>query len=194
MNTHTYLDSGYVPVGGPNYSTPSADQFVAGYDIFDNYDDAVTAWQNSYNGRGPRGDATPAWSAGMNLVGDGYNDADIVIAVYSRGELIDGYTLSDILDDDESLYEYIEWTDDHDAPIVVQREGSAVRTDRELIEQLYYDAVVIVPAVSEYVDGDSWAQYDELELIIHDVESSLADNGYSVTWDDGYIIRNHNGR
>lgn len=80
--------------------------------------------------------------------------------------------------------------------IIVQREGSALRTPHELAIQFAADAASILrecnaPA-TDLADctelAETPADYEWVDEIIRDIEATLADHGYIVEWDDGYII------
>ncbi len=87
----------------------------------------------------------------------------------------------------------------HDESIVVQREGSSQRTVEELSLRFVEDALdlAVVSGPNSEIEAlqsllteglASTDSLDALDDIVHETESRLSDMGYSVEWNDGYII------
>lgn len=80
--------------------------------------------------------------------------------------------------------------------IIVQREGSALRTSHELALQFADDATNILQARNAPATdlvycaelAETSAEYEWVDEMVRDIEATLADYGYIVEWDDGYII------
>ncbi len=98
-----------------------------------------------------------------------------------------------IMDDPMEVWNY------HDESIVVQREGSSQRTVEELSLRFVEDALdlAVVSGPNSEIEAlqsllteglASTDSLDALDDIVHETESRLSDMGYSVEWNDGYII------
>jgi hypothetical protein len=97
------------------------------------------------------------------------------------------------MDDPMEVWNY------HDESIVVQREGSSQRTVEELSLRFVEDALdlAVVSGPNSEIEAlqsllteglASTDSLDALDDIVHETESRLSDMGYSVEWNDGYII------
>lgn len=75
-----------------------------------------------------------------------------------------------------------------EAKVVVIREGAALRTSDELMEQFIEDAcgfLDVNPQVDEYDEDD---RSNALSQAVSVFESKLSAAGYTTVWDDGYVI------
>ncbi len=71
---------------------------------------------------------------------------------------------------------------------VVIREGSSSRTSEELLEVFVDDACALLdvnPQVDSFNEED---RFEALESARSEYENQLANAGYTVVWDDGFII------
>jgi hypothetical protein len=75
-----------------------------------------------------------------------------------------------------------------DAKVVVIREGSSSRTSEELLEVFVEDACDLLdvnPQVDSFNEED---RFEALESARSEYENQLANAGYTVVWDDGFVI------
>jgi hypothetical protein len=78
--------------------------------------------------------------------------------------------------------------DSIDAKVVVLREGSSHRTAEELLEVFVDDACALLdvnPQVDSFNEED---RSEALESARIEYENQLGDAGYTVVWNDGYVI------
>jgi hypothetical protein len=75
-----------------------------------------------------------------------------------------------------------------EAKVHTIREGSSSRTAEELLEVFVEDACALLdvnPQVDSFNEED---RFEALESARSEYENQLANAGYTVVWDDGFVI------
>jgi hypothetical protein len=75
-----------------------------------------------------------------------------------------------------------------DAKVVVLREGSSLRTAEELLEVFVGDACALLGANPQVDSFNEEDRFEALESARSEYENQLGDAGYTVVWNDGFVI------